>query len=93
MTLFGGSSPLGSTLGGLLSRMGTQAIYPYRNNATLWDNYARDWSTEKDFVKQMLTDTNQGTDEQVILGEEWSDKASFQQVVVSKIHQIKAFVG
>jgi len=41
----------------------------------------------------MLTDTNQGTDEQVILGEEWSDKASFQQVVVRKIHQIKAFAG
>jgi hypothetical protein len=30
MTLFGGTSPLGSTLGGMLTRMGTQAIYPYR---------------------------------------------------------------
>jgi len=38
MTLFGGSSPLGSVLGGMLTRMGTQAIYPYRNNATIWDN-------------------------------------------------------
>jgi NADH dehydrogenase (ubiquinone) 1 alpha subcomplex subunit 9 len=36
-TLFGGSSPLGSTLGGMLTRMGSQAIYPYRHNATLWD--------------------------------------------------------
>jgi hypothetical protein len=25
-------------------------------NATLWDNYAREWSTEKDFVKKMLAD-------------------------------------
>jgi hypothetical protein len=30
MTLFGGTSPLGATLGGMLTRMGTQAIYPYR---------------------------------------------------------------
>ena len=37
MSLFGGSSPLGSTLGGMLTRMGTQAIYPYRQNATIWD--------------------------------------------------------
>jgi hypothetical protein len=28
-------------------------------NATLWDNYARDWSTEKDFVKKMLQDNHQ----------------------------------
>jgi hypothetical protein len=38
MTLFGGTSPLGSTLGGMLTRMGTQAIYPYRQNATIWDS-------------------------------------------------------
>ncbi len=25
-------------------------------NATLWDNYAREWSTEKEFVRQMLAD-------------------------------------
>jgi hypothetical protein len=48
MTLFGGSSPLGSTLGGLLSRMGTQAIYPYRNNATLWDNRFKELKTTAD---------------------------------------------
>ena len=83
MTLFGGSSPLGSTLGGLLSRMGTQAIYPYRNNATLWDNYAREWSVEKDHVRQMLKDTQQDGHDQVILGEEWSDPESFLQVLVT----------
>lgn len=35
-------------------------------NATLWDNYARDWSTEKGYVKQMLKDTDQLTDESSI---------------------------
>jgi dTDP-4-dehydrorhamnose reductase len=35
--MFGGTSPLGSTLGGMLTRMGTQAIYPYRNLATQYD--------------------------------------------------------
>jgi hypothetical protein len=25
-------------------------------NATLWDNYAREWSTDKEFVKKMLAD-------------------------------------
>ena len=48
MTLFGGSSPLGSTLGGMLTRMGTQAIYPYRNNATLWDNRFKELKTTAD---------------------------------------------
>lgn len=38
MTLFGGTSPLGSALGGMLTRMGSSAIYPYRNIATIWDN-------------------------------------------------------
>ena len=37
-TLFGGTSPLGSTLGGMLTRMGSQNIYPYRSMASLWDN-------------------------------------------------------
>lgn len=37
-TMFGGTSPLGSTFGGMLSRMGSQCIYPYRHMASLWDN-------------------------------------------------------
>lgn len=48
MTLFGGSSPLGSTLGGLLTRMGTQAIYPYRQTGTLWDNRFKELKTTAD---------------------------------------------
>lgn len=37
-TMFGGTSPLGSTFGGLITRMGSTVIYPYRTNAALWDN-------------------------------------------------------
>jgi NADH dehydrogenase (ubiquinone) 1 alpha subcomplex subunit 9 len=37
-TMFGGTSALGSTLGGLLSRIGSQMIYPYRKVGTMWDN-------------------------------------------------------
>lgn len=48
MTLFGGSSPLGSVIGGMLTRMGTQAIYPYRNNATLWDTRFKELKTTAD---------------------------------------------
>ena len=51
-------------------------------NVTLWDNYARDWSVEKEYVKQMLKDTKQEGESEVILGEEWSDADSFNQVLV-----------
>jgi len=27
-------------------------------NATLWDNYAREWSTEKEWVRNMIRDNN-----------------------------------
>ena len=37
-TLFGPTSPLGSTTGGMLTRFGSTGIYPYRNSASLWDN-------------------------------------------------------
>jgi NADH dehydrogenase (ubiquinone) 1 alpha subcomplex subunit 9 len=48
MTLFGGSSPLGSTLGGMLTRMGSLAIYPYRHLATLWDTRFKELKTTAD---------------------------------------------
>lgn len=28
-------------------------------NSTLWDNYAREWSVQKDWVKNMIKDNNQ----------------------------------
>jgi dTDP-4-dehydrorhamnose reductase len=48
MTLFGGTSPLGSTLGGMLTRMGTLAIYPYRSLATQYDNRYKELKTTAD---------------------------------------------
>lgn len=29
---------MGSTFGGMLSRLGSQCIYPYRNTSSIWDN-------------------------------------------------------
>ncbi|CDW74331.1 UNKNOWN [Stylonychia lemnae] len=50
-------------------------------NATLWDNYAREWSVDKEWVQNMIKDNNQQDRVQdLILGEEWSDLASFEQV-------------
>jgi NADH dehydrogenase (ubiquinone) 1 alpha subcomplex subunit 9 len=46
--MFGGTSPLGSTLGGMLTKMGTQAIYPYRNMASLWDTRFKELKTTAD---------------------------------------------
>jgi NADH dehydrogenase (ubiquinone) 1 alpha subcomplex subunit 9 len=37
VTLFGPTSALGSTLGGMLTRMGSQCIYPYRMTSSIWD--------------------------------------------------------
>jgi hypothetical protein len=36
--MFGGTSPLGSTFGGMLTRMGSQCIYPHRHLGSIWDN-------------------------------------------------------
>lgn len=36
--MLGGTSPLGSTTGSMLTRMGSQCIYPYRKMGSLWDN-------------------------------------------------------
>lgn len=48
MTLFGGSSPLGMQIGGMLTRLGTQAIYPYRHAATIWDRNYKELKTTAD---------------------------------------------
>jgi NADH dehydrogenase (ubiquinone) 1 alpha subcomplex subunit 9 len=48
MTMFGGTSPLGSTLGGMLTRMGTMAVYPYRHNASIWDTRFKELKTTAD---------------------------------------------
>lgn len=37
-TVFGASSVLGLTIGSKLTSIGSTAIYPYRGQATLWDD-------------------------------------------------------
>ena len=37
-TVFGGSSTLGVAVGSKLTAVGSTAIYPYRGQATLWDD-------------------------------------------------------
>jgi len=37
-TVFGASSSLGLTIGSKLTSIGSTAIYPYRGQATLWDD-------------------------------------------------------
>lgn len=48
MTMFGGSSALGSVIGGMMTRFGSQAIYPYRNLATQYDNRFKELKTTAD---------------------------------------------
>lgn len=47
-TMFGGTSSLGSVLGGSLTRMGSQCIYPYRSSASIWDNRLKELKTTAD---------------------------------------------
>lgn len=35
--MFGPTGVLGSTIGGMLTRMGSQCIYPYRSTGSIWD--------------------------------------------------------
>lgn len=46
--MFGGTSPLGSTFGGMLTRMGSQCIYPYRHLSSIWDNRYKELKTTAD---------------------------------------------
>jgi NADH dehydrogenase (ubiquinone) 1 alpha subcomplex subunit 9 len=48
MTMFGGTSALGSSFGGMMTRMGSQAIYPYRQMGSLWDTRFKELKTTAD---------------------------------------------
>lgn len=59
MTMFGPTSPLGEVIGGMMTRMGSTAIYPYRHLATTYDWKLKELRTTADlgykaFIK--LTD-------------------------------------
>ncbi len=46
--MFGGTSPLGAVVGGMLTRMGSSCIYPYRNMQSLWDDRFKELKTTAD---------------------------------------------
>lgn len=52
-------------------------------NRGVWDNYASVWSPDTPFVRQMASDVNKT--HVGILGEEWSDSQSFNQVMQEMI--------
>jgi NADH dehydrogenase (ubiquinone) 1 alpha subcomplex subunit 9 len=47
-TVFGGTSALGSVFGGMLTKMGSQCIYPYRTTGTIWDTRYKELKTTAD---------------------------------------------
>jgi NADH dehydrogenase (ubiquinone) 1 alpha subcomplex subunit 9 len=47
-TMYGGTGNLGSISGGMLSSMGSQMIYPYRNVASMWDNRLKELKPSAD---------------------------------------------
>eukprot|EP00743_Colponemidia_sp_Colp-15_P009231 GILK01010079.1.p1 GENE.GILK01010079.1~~GILK01010079.1.p1 ORF type:complete len:284 (-),score=41.78 GILK01010079.1:85-936(-) len=64
-------------------------VYPdagnIETNRKLWDNYAKNWSPQTPWVKNMVSHLPLSEDEKEshlhTVGDEWSDKQSLQQVV------------
>lgn len=46
--MFGSTSALGSVTGGMLTKMGSQNIYPYRSYASIWDTRLKELKTTAD---------------------------------------------
>ncbi len=65
-TLFGGTSPLGSALGGMLTRMGSSCIYPYRNHGSIWDNRFKELKTTADLGNKTYMRLNDFTSEKEV---------------------------
>eukprot|EP00351_Strombidinopsis_sp_SopsisLIS2011_P002760 CAMPEP_0116886598 /NCGR_PEP_ID=MMETSP0463-20121206/20519_1 /TAXON_ID=181622 /ORGANISM="Strombidinopsis sp, Strain SopsisLIS2011" /LENGTH=211 /DNA_ID=CAMNT_0004547321 /DNA_START=57 /DNA_END=692 /DNA_ORIENTATION=+ len=65
-TLFGGTSALGSTLGGSLTRIGTQCIYPYRATGSIWDVRLKELKTTADLGYKAFIRLNDFTNEQEV---------------------------
>jgi dTDP-4-dehydrorhamnose reductase len=64
--MFGGTSPLGSTLGGSLTRIGSQCVYPYRSNASIWDQRIRDLKLTADLGYKAFVRLNDFTSEREV---------------------------
>lgn len=65
-TMFGGTSALGSTLGGSLTRIGSQCIYPYRSNASIWNNRLKELKTTADLGYKQFLRLNDMTSEREV---------------------------
>ena len=65
-TMFGGTSALGSVLGGSMTKIGTQCIYPYRSNASIWDNRLKELKTTADLGYKTFLRLNDFTSEREV---------------------------
>lgn len=65
-TLFGGTSPLGSVIGGQLTSIGSQCIYPYRHLAGTWDTRLRELKTTADLGYKSFLRLNDMTSEREV---------------------------
>jgi NADH dehydrogenase (ubiquinone) 1 alpha subcomplex subunit 9 len=64
--MFGGTSALGSVLGGSLTRIGSQCVYPYRSNASIWDNRLKELKTTADLGYKSFVRLNDFTSEREV---------------------------
>lgn len=65
-TVFGGTSVLGTVVGASLTRMGSQCTYPYRSQASIWDNRLKDLKTTADLGNKAFLRLQDFTSEQEI---------------------------
>jgi dTDP-4-dehydrorhamnose reductase len=64
--MFGGTSALGSVLGGSMTKIGSQCIYPYRSNASIWDNRLKELKTTADLGYKTFLRLNDFTSEREV---------------------------
>ena len=64
--MFGGTSALGAVLGGSLTRIGSQCIYPYRSNASIWDRQIKELKTTADLGYKSFLRLNDFTSEREV---------------------------
>ena len=65
-TMFGGTGTLGSVVGSSLASIGTQCIYPYRQNGSIWDNRLKELKTTADLGYKAFVRLNDFTSQREI---------------------------
>jgi hypothetical protein len=63
MTMFGGTSPLGSMIGSMMTKMGTLAIYPYRHMTSVHNKHYRELKITADVGYKAYVKLTDFTDE------------------------------